>query len=192
MQTVSIEDFASGLCSIPEEEFTVGIVLDFLKQHAVDTQTLGPYLFFSKNHYTRNLIFKNGLFELVAVCWDVGQASQIHDHHNQNCWMTMPAGKLRIQNYTIVEQDERTSYCRVEPTYAFDIHPLEPAAEVDPAEPVHKVSNLPEFNERAVSLHIYSRPFSSCVVYSTAKNEYRQMPLTYASEYGRLCEGVRL
>lgn len=192
MRTVSIEHFISGLCSIPEERFTVGVVFDFLKSRAVERKDLNPYLFFSKNHYTRNLIFKNELFELVAVCWEVGQSSQIHDHHEQKCWMSMPFGRLRIQNYSIVEKDERTNFCRVEPTDAFDIHPLEPAAEVDPAEPVHKVSNLPEFNQRAVSLHIYSRPFSTCVVYSPQKNEYRQTPLSYASVYGRLCEGVRL
>lgn len=192
MRHTSIEHFVSGLCSIPEEEFTVGVVFDFLKKHPVDHATLRPFLFFSKNHYTRNLIFKNELFELVAVCWDVGQASQIHDHHEQNCWMSMPAGKLRIQNFRVVERDEETHYCRIEPTDAFDIHMLAPAAEVDPEEPVHKVSNLTEFGERAVSLHIYSRPFNRCVVYSTAKNEYTDTTLTYSSEYGRLCEGVRL
>lgn len=29
--------------------------------------------------------------------------------------------------------------------------------EVDPTEPVHQVLNLPEFNERAVSLRLYSK-----------------------------------
>lgn len=192
MRTTSVEHFISGLCSIPEEDFTVGVVFDFLKDHAVDTATLEPFLFFSRNHYTRNLIFKNELFELVAVCWDVGQASQIHDHHEQNCWMSIPVGKLRIENFRVVERDERTRFCRVEPVDFFDIHRLAPAAEVDPDEPVHKVSNLPEFDGRAVSLHVYSKPYNRCVVYSTAKNEYRDMELTYSSEYGKLCEGVRL
>jgi hypothetical protein len=37
---------------------------------------------------------------------------------------------------------------------------------VDPADPVHRVVNPREFNQRAVSLHVYSRPFDTCVVYS--------------------------
>lgn len=192
VRTVSIDTFLAGLRAIRETEFTVGHVFDHLKRHPVDAPSLSRYLFFSRNHYTRNLIFKNHLFELVAVCWEVGQGSQIHDHHDQNCWMSMPVGRLRVQNYRVAERDERRAYARVEPTDHFDIHRLAPAAEVDPEQPVHKVSNLPEFKQRAVSLHIYSRPFSTCVVYSPVRNDYRVQPLTYHSEYGRLCEGVRL
>lgn len=189
---VTIDRFISGLCSIPEREFTVGVVFDYLKSHPVEAPSLDRFLFFSRNHYTRNLLFKNELFELIAVCWEVGQGSQVHDHHDQNCWMSMPMGRLRIHNYRIAELNEATRYCRVEPTTAFDIHRLAPAAEVDPEEPVHKVTNLPEFNQRAVSLHIYSRPYNTCVVYSTIKHDYREMELTYHSIKGRLCEGVRL
>ena len=55
-----------------------------------------------------------------------------------------------------------------------------------------QVFNLVEFNQRAVSLHIYSRPFDRCLVYSTETGEYREIPLHYTSEYGKLCEGERL
>ena len=191
MRTVPIEHFTSGLCSIPEPEFTVGVVLDFLRRHPVDEASLSPYLHFSRNHYTRNLIFRNELFELIAVCWDVGQASQVHNHCEQNCWMSVPAGRLRVQNYRVVERDERRRYCRVEESDTFDIHPREPAAEVDPAEPIHRVLNLAEFGGRAVSLHVYSRPYDYCTVYSTTRHDYREMPLTFFSEYGKVCEGAR-
>jgi len=191
IQTVSIEEFVNGLCSIPEQDFRVGSVYDYLKSHPVDEGSLEQYLFFSKKHYTRNLIFKNELFELIAICWEVGQVSQIHNHHNQNCWMAIPMGKLRVQNFRVVDQNEGTWFCRLEPTSAHDIHQLIPA-EVDPEEPVHQVLNLLDFNQRAVSLHIYSRPFDRCLVYSCETNEYREVPLHYTSEYGKLCEGEKL
>lgn len=192
MHNVTVERLVSGLCAIPEEDFTVGTVYDFLREHTVEEASLEPYLFFSSSHYTRNLIFKNELFELVAVCWDVGQSSQIHNHDGQNCWMSIPSGRLRIQNFRIVEQDARTRFCRVEATDAFDLDCRIAAAEVDPEEPVHQVLNLEEFGDRAVSLHVYSRPYNHCVVYSTAENAYRDMSLKYSSEYGKLCDGVRL
>jgi len=191
VQCVHIDRFISGLCNIPETRFRPGTVYDYLKSHVVDLASLGRHLHYSKNHYTRNLIFKNGLFELVAVCWEVGQSSQIHNHHNQNCWMSIPIGRLRVQNFRVLEQDETTRYCRLEPTTAVDIHELLPA-EVDPEEPIHKVLNLAEFNQRAVSLHIYSRTFDRCLVYSAETGEYREIPLHYTSEYGKLCEGEKL
>ena len=191
VQARSIEQFVNGLCEIPEEQFCVGNVYEYIKNSPVDEHSLEPYLFFSNKHYTRNLIFKNGLFELIAICWEVGQVSQIHNHHNQNCWMAMPQGKLRVQNFRVVDQNEAAWYCRLEPTNSFDIHQHMPA-EVDPEEPVHQVLNLAEFNQRAVSLHIYSRPFDRCLVYCCDTNEYREVPLHYTSEHGKLCEGERL
>jgi predicted metal-dependent enzyme (double-stranded beta helix superfamily) len=190
-QLVSVDEFVTGLCTIPEEDFRPGKVYDYLASHPVDERSIEQYLIFSKKHYTRNLIFKNDLFELVAVCWEVGQASQIHNHHNQNCWMSIPIGRLRVQNFHVLEQKDDAGYCRLEPTEAFDIHKYIPA-EVDPAEPVHQVLNLAEFNQRAVSLHIYSRPFDQCRVYCLETSEYREIPLHYTTEYGKLCEGEKL
>jgi cysteine dioxygenase len=191
VQSVPIEQFVTGLCAIPEEQFRVGAVYDYLKSHPVAEGSLDRYLFFSNNHYTRNLIFKNELFELIAICWDVGQSSQVHNHHNQNCWMTIPSGRLRVQNFRVIDQNEQTGYCRLEPTSAFDIHQSMPA-EVDPEEPVHQVLNLGEFNQRAVSLHIYSRPYDRCLVYRCETNDYSEILLHYTSEYGKLCEGQKL
>jgi len=186
-----IDKFIAGLCSIPEEKFAVGIVYDYIKENPVSQDTLEPYLFFSRKQYTRNLIFKNSLFELMALCWDVGQGSRIHNHCEQNCWMTVPIGRLRIQNFRVIEQDEKTGHCQIETTEAFNVHTLSPA-EVDPAEPVHQVLNPNEFNERAVSLHIYSKPYDRCLVYSVQKNQYQEVQLTYSSEYGKLSYGVKL
>jgi len=184
---VTLDQFVAGLCAIPEERFQPGEVFEYLKANPVDRSSLTPFLFFSKNHYTRNLIFKNDLFALIAVCWEKGQGSQIHNHQNQNCWMTIPIGRLLVQNFRVIDQNEATSYCCLEPSDSLEIHQLLPA-EVDPLEPVHRVVNLAEFDERAVSLHIYSRPFERCLVYSLETNQYREIPLHYTSEYGKLCD----
>jgi cysteine dioxygenase len=188
---ISVGEFARGLCEIPDEDFHIGTVYDFIAAHPVDERSLEPYLFFSSNHYTRNLIFKDERFELMAICWDIGQESQIHNHHNQSCWMAIPTGRLRVQNFRVLEQDVSAGYCKLEPTNSLDIHRLVPA-EVDPTEPVHQVLNLAEFNQRAVSLHVYSRPFDRCLVYCLETCEYREVPLHYTSEYGKLCADERL
>ena len=191
MRTVPLEQLVEGLRAIAPQDFCVGNVHDFLTRHPVEESSLAPFLFFSRNHYTRNLIYKDGLFELMAVCWEVGQASLIHNHAEQNCWMSMPVGRLRVQNFRVFEQDEQTGFCLIEPADFFDLHRTA-AAEVDPTEPVHQVLNLPEFGQRAVSLHVYSKPFDTCQVYSPARNQFSEMRLCYTSEYGKLCEGARL
>ncbi len=187
MQTVTIETLLRGLQEIPAENFAVGTVCDFLQTNPVDSDSLTPYLFFSNTCYTRNLIFKNELFEVMTLCWENGQATPIHDHDGQNCWMAMPQGKLQIINFRPAETVADQNLCRVEQTERFDVAQF-CAAEVDPAEPIHQILNLPEFNSRAVSLHIYSRPFMSCQVYSTSLNEVRTRQLCYHSIGGKLCK----
>ena len=52
--------------------------------------------------------------------------------------------------------------------------------------------NLPEFGQRAVSIHVYSKPFDSCEVYLRDKGTYSDVPLHYTSVYGKLDPSERL
>jgi cysteine dioxygenase len=183
---VGADEFVRGLTALPT--FTPHAVFDYIKAHPVRAESLRPYLFFSPASYTRNLIFKDERFELLAIGWEVGQVSRVHNHRDQQCWMAVPVGKLRNQNYRVVERDPAKKTCRLEESAVFMITPESPA-EVDQEEPVHQVQNLAEFGQRAVSLHIYSKPFDTCEVYSLEKGSYADVPLCYTSEYGKVCAG---
>src|SRR5205814_813362 len=183
--TLAIEDFTAELRKLPARSFQeVDAVRGFLREHPVDPKTLSPYLLWDRQHYTRNLIDKNNLYELVAICWEVGQASSIHNHRDQNCWMAAPIGTLMVQNYRVLAQDIEAGTCRIEPTDTAEMNPLNPVA-VNPLEPVHRVFNPAERKERAVSLHVYSRPFDTCVVYSDQQGTCGTIKLHYTTQYGR-------
>jgi len=192
VKPLSINQFVAELCAIPETDFKNGVMYDFLQQHTVEQSSLEPYLFFTKKFYTRNLIFKNELFELMTLCWEVGQESRIHNHSEQNCWMTVPRGKLLIQNFKELESNCAENFCRIAPSTAIVINHDFPAAEVDQEEPIHQVCNLERFSERAVSLHIYSKPYDKCLVYTPRKDHVQEVSLFYSSIQGQLCEGIKL
>src|SRR5690242_2707859 len=148
---LSIQEFTSELRRLPAHAFDkVDEVHEFLRTHPVNSDTLTPYLVWDRQHYTRNLIDKTPLYELVAICWEVGQISSIHNHHQQNCWMAVPIGRLLVQNYRTISEDLAGGSCKIEPTDIEEMNPSQCCA-VDPAEPVHKVYNPREFNQRAVS-----------------------------------------
>ncbi len=182
---VSIQDFSKRLAAIPEPKFTHQGVLEFLRGNRVDVATLEPYLYFSQEHYTRNLIHRTPLFELIAICWESGQKSPIHNHRDQRCWMAVAFGKVMVHNFKLVRKDPATGFCELESSTQFLIEPESPQ-EVDPEEPIHQVLNLPSFASRAVTLHVYSRPFDTCEVYDLKARRYQDVPLTNTSEYGVL------
>ena len=181
---ISIQNFTSELRKLPASSFRqVAVVQRFLREHSVDPETLSAYLVWDRQHYTRNLIDKNNLYELVAICWEVGQASSIHNHRDQNCWMAAPIGTLKVQNYRVLAQDIDAGTCKIEPTDTLEMNHSNPVA-VDPQEPVHRVYNPAELKQRAVSLHVYSRPFDTCVVYSDQQGTCGEIKLHYTTQYG--------
>jgi predicted metal-dependent enzyme (double-stranded beta helix superfamily) len=159
-------------------------IFSFLQSAPVAPETLAPYLTWDRQHYTRNLIDKTPLYELVAICWEVGQVSSVHNHRDQNCWMAVPSGRLLVENYRVLSQKLEQGTCQLEAAETREMNPEHPCA-VDPLEPVHRVFNPREFKQRAVSLHVYSRPFDTCVVYSPEQGTCGEIKLHYNTEYGK-------
>ena len=189
--SMPIDMWVKDLVEIPETDFTIRRVREFIQQHPVKAETLAPYLFYAKSHYTRNLIHKCGLFEVMTICWESGQVSRIHNHRGQNCWMLVPIGRLRVQNFRVENRDTARGTCCLVPTTTYDMDPEHPAY-VSPEEPVHQVLNLAEFGGRATSIHVYSYPYSSCEIYSLEKGSYSDVELFYTSEHGKLSPGEKL
>lgn len=181
---VTIAGFVRDLRALPEAAFDdVDGMERFIASRHVDPASLEPFLFWSKQHYTRNLVDDTDLYNLIAICWEPGQGSSIHNHKGQNCWMSAPVGRLIVQNYRVVAEDLGRNYCEIDPTEKFEIYSERPCA-VQAQTPVHAVYNPREFGQRAVSLHLYSRPYNSCIVYSLEKNTCGEIKLHYTSRHG--------
>jgi cysteine dioxygenase len=185
-KTVSIGDLVQELRKLPERAFTeIETVRVLLQEKPVQAESLAPYLTWDRQHYTRNLIDRTPLYELLAICWEVGQASSVHNHRGQNCWMAVPIGRLQVENFHLMHEDVAAGRCQLEPKNIVEMNIAEPCA-VDPADPVHRVVNPREFNQRAVSLHVYSRPFDTCIVYSPEQGTCGEIRLHFNTEYGKL------
>ncbi|MGC2475753.1 MAG: cysteine dioxygenase family protein [Candidatus Sulfotelmatobacter sp.] len=184
-KTVSIQKLVQELRKLSNSAFIpMEPLRQFLEQNPVDADSLAPYLNFDRQHYTRNLIDRTPLYELMAICWEVGQASSVHNHRDQNCWMAVPIGRLHVENFHLVHQDIAGGTCRLEPLNTVEMNIAHPCA-VDPSDPVHRVLNPREFNQRAVSLHVYSRPFDTCIVYSPEQGSCGEIRLHFNTEYGK-------
>lgn len=184
-KTIPIQSLVSELRKLPESAFVPTEPLrQLLEQSPVDADSLAPYLNWDRQHYTRNLIDRTSLYELMAICWEVGQASSVHNHRDQNCWMAVPIGRLMVENFHLVSQDVDSGRSQLTPTDKVEMNPTHPCA-VNPSDPVHRVVNPKEFGERAVSLHIYSRPFDTCVVYSPEQGTCGVIKLHYNTKFGK-------
>jgi len=191
MKTVNIDELVNGLVEMSDEEFVCEPVYEYLSARQLDADSIQKYIHWSSKFYTRNLIYKDERFEMMAICWDKGQVSRVHNHWDQRCWMMVPVGKLLGQNFGVEEIDESRGYCKLYETNNFELTECL-AARVDLEEPIHQVLNLAEFDERAVSIHIYSKPYDRCLSYCRDTNTFKEVELFYTSIDGKLCDGIQL
>ena len=141
MERVSVNQLVEGLCAIPDESFVCDHVYNYLGHNPVDIDSIGKYMFWSSECYTRNLIYKDERFEMMAICWERGQASRVHNHFDQRCWMMVPLGRLKGQNFAMDEFVEGTGYCKLRETDVFELSDCV-AAKVELEEPIQHVLNL--------------------------------------------------
>ncbi|CAK9812567.1 Cysteine dioxygenase type 1 [Anthophora plagiata] len=142
------------------------------------------YAKFDRYRYTRNLVDEgNGKFNLMVLCWGEGHGSGIHDHANAHCVMKILQGELCETRYRwpgkcTKEEDpeelkelERNTLGLNEICYINDSLGL------------HRVENPSAVNP-AVSLHLYSPPFSSCSVFNKLTGQKTSCKVTFWSKYG--------
>ena len=159
---ISLEGFVAALCAIPPEEFAADRVLEAVRANRVAPQELEEFLLWRPDRYTRNLVYRNDLFQVLVMCWNIGQASPVHDHAGQRCWMSMEEGRLEISNYSY-KRGEVLEYLNTE----IAGEPPD-AIHVDQCNSIHQISNRCSWCQPAVSLHVYSLPFGSCYIYDLA------------------------
>src|SRR5258708_19917794 len=90
VEQLDIADWIKDLAGIPDRNFTLETVQDYILHHAIRPESLEKYLFFSKGSYTRNLIFKNDMFECMAISWEVAQSTHTHNHPDPNYSISPP------------------------------------------------------------------------------------------------------
>ena len=189
---VALERFLEELRRISSGTITKQALCDLLQQFTVAPADLEPYYHWLPDRHTRNLIYRNDRIELMVLCWPVGMETPAHTHNGQLGWMAMVTGCLVVENYRFVACDKPENQqvvgidclagateIELERLSAETCMPGGPLNTVDKQQTIHRIRNPRERNERAVSLHIYSLPIDSCVVFDVEGQRCYRRELGY-------------
>ena len=75
-------------------------VTEVLKMYNHEEGDWEQFAFFNENNYTRNLILENDKFQFILLCWNKGQASAIHNHPCDGCWVKGIRGTVKETQYS--------------------------------------------------------------------------------------------
>jgi len=162
---------------VNNREEVASLLRDYLHNNSGDWN---EYLLWDEKHYTRNLIFRNDLFEVVLICWNAGQQSPIHDSNGSECYMGVLQGTAEETHYHI---DQRSF--KEDPTECPDLRKGEThhyregdISYISDDIALHRIRPV---NGQAVSLHVFSPPLTSTGVYLQDLNRVSHPRTTYHS-----------
>ena len=140
------------------------------------------FALFSERHYTRNLVALEEHFELMILCWGVGQESAIHNHEGQDCWMAVLSGAIEEVRYSWprgggpapLHTKGAMTFGQGEVAFIRDEMGL------------HLVRPAPGSPSGGVTLHLYSSPYDECNLYCPSTGEVTRKKLGHYSVRGRV------
>ncbi len=196
---IQIDSFIEKLRGFETGIITRDGILDFCSSVQITDSSLDPYIHFDEKFYTRNLIYRDDLFEVMTICWQPGQKTAVHTHNGQLCWMIPQSGNLAVVDYKWMGCDHPenqnvvgidclagSDHTRVEVVREVQACAGGPVLTADKLQTIHRLYNLSQTRERAISIHIYSRPIDSCVAFDMVKNQCYRRQLAYFSKFGEV------
>jgi len=156
-----------------QKEQVLVMLRDYVNNNGGDWR---EYCFWDEKRYTRNLVFKNDLYEMIIICWNEGQQSPIHDHSASDCFMAFVQGAAEETYYYIERWKEDPTECP--DLRRGDSHQFS-EGEVSYIADDLGLHRIRPVNGRAVSLHIYSPPITSCSVFLQDLNRVSNPRSTY-------------
>ncbi|CAG7835242.1 unnamed protein product [Allacma fusca] len=178
----SLDDLISELYKVFESDHVnVEYVKCLMESYVSNIADWRKFAKFDQYRYTRNLVDEgNGKFNLMILCWGEGHGSAVHDHADAHCFMKMLSGTLSEVRFSW-PTDNTKQECLNE--ISRSNLKLDEVCYINDSLGLHRVEN-PSHVEPAVSLHLYSPPFSSCRMFDQRTGHETKCTVTFWSKYG--------
>lgn len=147
----------------------------------LDPKEFRAFEFWDPDQYTRNSIMESGSFELLLMCWEPGQNTPIHNHGGEECWIYMLKGRLLEEIYTRNEMGMFHLSQKI-------LNDPGSISYMNDGLGWHRIQN--DVEQRAVSLHLYSKPITSCQVYNESTGHLEERFPRLNSRAGQLITEV--
>lgn len=161
----TINDLITALAE--GERTTYNHIIHSLK---IKADAFKSFAFWSDKCYTRNCIEDNEKFELILICWCAGQATPVHDHDGEECWVKVIDGEFKETIYKPDEAGEmnivKTAISKQNDiTYMRDFMGF------------HTLENIAK--KKSMSLHLYAKPIRKCRVFDLESKIFIDKKLGY-------------
>ncbi len=132
------------------------------------------------DYYTRHLLHRDvkNRFVVLALVWQPGQATPIHDH---SCWGVMGILQNSLEEicFDRLDDGKRPDFAELEQSRGTDVGRGSVAYLLPPYEEIHRIGNTS--NAPTISLHVYGRDLDEVNVFDQATGKVSPMRIKYYS-----------
>ena len=193
-KTVSIATLVDLLRSTEGAPITSSRIADLLASVRLDPASMRRFVRHGDDHYMRHLIHRDEVFDIMAICWLPGQGTPIHTHNGQLGWAFAVEGAIDCTEYAYLGCDRPQNQnvagldclaggmkVKLEPTRTIHCERAGGINIVDKQVTIHALTVPPDCDEPVVTLHVYSLPFDSCVIFDVARGRCERKELAFDS-----------
>jgi cysteine dioxygenase len=191
-ELVSLDDYVREIENLSKGLITKQAIADLVLRYRIRDEDLAAHKSWNPSRHTRNLIFRNPMIELMLICWQSGAVTPLHTHNGQLGWMVVVEGTIVVENYRMkrcnrpenqqvvgIDCVAGATEIEMELLNRETVTPWSALNTVDKTQTIHRILNPPEHGGPAVSLHIYSQPIDSCVVFDMEHQRCARRDLSY-------------
>lgn len=143
-----------------------------IKQIDIPNSAFDKYILWKGSTYSRNCIIRTEQFELMLICWEEKQQTQIHDHGGEKCWVYQIKGEAIETRYTLDENNKPI------PTSTLTLKPGS-LTYMDDKMGYHALETL---EDKALTLHLYANPIDECKVFNEKLNGFESKISQYDTQ----------
>ncbi len=141
-------------------------ILQWLSEASAQGSAFAPPAAFDAGQsYTRTLLHKNADFELLALHWQPGALTSLHDHGGRQCWFAVVGGTMTVENYRRIDDGSSAGYARVSRLGEMSLVVGTIDYRADDAD-VHRCIAV----NRTTTLHLYATPLGVYHVFDERRN----------------------
>lgn len=192
MRRLGLRELVDRLEALPPFRIDVPTVATLLADGAIDDAELRPYVGVRVDKYARRLVHRGARFDVMVLTWAPGQATPIHNHAGNCGWVRLCRGRIVEDAFRLAPSCATgLEVAAVPPTGAgrveliadgrAEVATIGAVATVDRQRAIHRLSNPQEHarDEVAVTLHVYSLPHDTCLVFDAAARTCGRRDLSF-------------
>lgn len=147
-------------------------IFNVLNEARLPAEEIAHYTFIDRSvPYTRNLIYTDDVnYTLILLCWNPRQESKIHNHPCNGGFVKTIRGSIKETRY---HTQEKVLECGTVEKYLHEdsavCTTVNQVVYIDDYMGYHKIGCASD-DEPAITLHLYSPPYSSCKIWPDPSN----------------------